>query len=68
MDDKSGSRCMMVMSYNLHEGNEENYGTYQQRRSSGRNLNAGRPKYDAELPTNRSWRLGTTITKTAILD
>jgi hypothetical protein len=59
---------MMVISHNLHEGNEENYGTYQQRRSSRRNMKVGRPKYNSELPTNRSWRLDTTITKTAILD
>ena len=58
----------MVISHKLHEGTEENYRTYQQRRSSGRYLKAGRPKYNAELPTNRLWRLGTTIMENAILD
>ena len=68
MDDKSGSRYMMVIAHNLHEGTEENYEIYQQRLSSGRNLDLGRPKYNAELATNRSWHLGTNITKKVILD
>jgi len=29
MDDKSGSRYMMVIAHNLHEGTEENYEIYQ---------------------------------------